>query len=369
MNNTVIIGAPHERRIALLQAALASLKWPPATVVPYTDLLAGTQKLERCITPNSIVRIESAGKCADTNQQFLAAGATRVEAQYAQTTDVDLTNRGVLYSTRQWYLGYCDVLDQIAAQLDTAPPHRLMTSVGAIKQMFDKRQTQAVLAKAGIPIPKRLPVITSYAELRAQMAQHKVSRVFIKPAHGSSASGIVALMTTGTRSKAITTIRPAADGKFYNSRQIQTINNEKAIATLVNYVLGHRAHVEQWLPKASFRQQSCDVRIVVINGKAQHSIVRLSDTPFTNLHLLNNRADIEDLITHIGEETWQAAATTAERAAACFPDAFYVGVDLMFTPQFKRHFVLELNAFGDLLPTVKYNGMDTYTAELSAFTQ
>jgi hypothetical protein len=36
----------------------------------------------------------------------------------------------------------------------------------------------------------------------------------------------------------------------------------------------------------------------------------------------------------------------------------------MFTPKFQRHYVLEVNAFGDLLPDVVHDGEDVYMAEL-----
>ena len=92
--------------------------------------------------------------------------------------------------------------------------------------------------------------------------------------------------------------------------------------------------------------------------------MRLSHTPFTNLHLLNERAPIETLIAQIGMALWRDAQATCERAVACFPDAHYAGVDLLFTTNFHHHYVLELNAFGDLLPTVRVNGMDTYEMAL-----
>lgn len=43
-------------------------------------------------------------------------------------------------------------------------------------------------------------------------------------------------------------------------------------------------------------------------------------------------------------------------------------IDLMFTPSFRRHAILELNAFGDLLPSARHREQDTYTAELTAAT-
>ncbi|MEM7534076.1 MAG: hypothetical protein AAF639_17975 [Chloroflexota bacterium] len=48
-------------------------------------------------------------------------------------------------------------------------------------------------------------------------------------------------------------------------------------------------------------------------------------------------------------------------------DAFYTGIDLLFTPDLRRHYLLELNAFGDLLLRVYRDGMDTYEMQIRHF--
>ena len=66
---------------------------------------------------------------------------------------------------------------------------------------------------------------------------------------------------------------------------------------------------------------------------------------------------------------WEAARRTCEQAAAVFPGSLHVGVDLLVAPGYRRHAVLEGNAFGDLLPGVLSEGMDTYEAEIRAVTK
>ena len=51
----------------------------------------------------------------------------------------------------------------------------------------------------------------------------------------------------------------------------------------------------------------------------------------------------------------------AERAAACFPDALYAGVDILLSNR-KRPLVGEINAFGDLLPNLRHRGDTAYEA-------
>jgi hypothetical protein len=43
-----------------------------------------------------------------------------------------------------------------------------------------------------------------------------------------------------------------------------------------------------------------------------------------------------------------------------------IGLDILFTPGFRQHFLLEVNAFGDLLPRVMCAGKNTYEAQIDA---
>jgi hypothetical protein len=44
-----------------------------------------------------------------------------------------------------------------------------------------------------------------------------------------------------------------------------------------------------------------------------------------------------------------------------------VAVDLLISPCFRKFAVAEVNAFGDLLPRLEHEGLDTYGAEISAW--
>lgn len=57
---------------------------------------------------------------------------------------------------------------------------------------------------------------------------------------------------------------------------------------------------------------------------------------------------------------------TCEAAAAVFPNSLYCGIDLLVYPDLQRHSIIEINAFGDLIPGTTYQGMDTYTSEVKA---
>jgi hypothetical protein len=278
-------------------------------------------------------------------------------------------DRGRILPSRQWYLGFCRLLRLIERQLAGCSEHRLMNSPDEIAVMFDKPCCHERLARAGVPVPPGLGVVRSFDGLIERMGQTGCRRVFLKLAHGSSASGVVAYQTDGRRHHAQTTVEPVQrEGELhlYNSRRIRVYQDPREIAELVDALCRHRVHVEQWLPKAGLQNRALDLRVVVIAGQARHTVVRLSRTPMTNLHLLNARGDLEALQDRMGPEAWDAARRTCERAMGCFPGSLYAGIDLAVASGYRRHAVLELNAFGDLLPDLLCDGLDTYAAEALA---
>ena len=71
-------------------------------------------------------------------------------------------------------------------------------------------------------------------------------------------------------------------------------------------------------------------------------------------------------IARAGDDVWEEVMDACVRAAGCFAQSRHVGADVMLTADFQRHAVLELNAFGDLLPGITHEGEDTYAAEARA---
>ena len=214
-----------------------------------------------------------------------------------------------------------------------------------------------------------LGMVRSFAELLARMEATGLRRVFVKLACGSSASGVVAFRTGGARLQAITTVeleRRDGELRLYNSRRLRTYETAADIVPLIDALCREGVQVEEWVPKAAFEGEVFDLRVLVIGGEVCHVMPRLSRQPMTNLHLLNRRGDLERLRSEVPPECWVAALETARRAAGLFPRCLHVGVDLLLTPSFRRHAVLEANAFGDLLPGALCNGLSTYEAELVA---
>jgi hypothetical protein len=367
----VVVGHPAHKRVTLFQEALARRGLPPARVVAWRDLLTGREHLRDVAGTGAVVRIESPGQDFEVEKLLLALGAAEEEREDTAATSLSADealrlapDRGRILCPRQWYRGFRAALRRLAGE-----PGVRWTSVPAdIVTLFDKRRCHHLCAAAGLPVPVGLGPVRSFAELLVRMEETGLRRVFVKLACGSSASGVVAFRTAGPRLQAITTVeldRRAGALRLYNSRRIRTYESADDVAPLLDALCREGVQVEEWVPKAAFDGQTFDLRVLVIGGEVCHIVPRLSRHPMTNLHLLNRRGDAARLQARVPEEYWGAALETCRRVAGLFPGCLHVGVDLLFTPSFRRHAVLEANAFGDLLPGVLWNGLGTYDAELA----
>lgn len=372
MSGFVLVANPESRRVALFQAALRDLGLPTARLVAWADLLAGRADLTETVRAGDVVRIESPGKEFAVERALLALGADqpddpryeRLDRASVETLSFD---KGAILFPRQWFLGLRAALALVARQLAACPPHRLMAAPDDILVMFDKRDCHARLLAAGVPVARALGPVRSYDELLDAMGRERCPRVFVKLAHGSSASGVVALQVGGGRQQATTTVELARSGdetRLYNSRRLRTYTDPGQIAQIVDALCRHGVHVEQWLPKAGIDGRTFDLRVVVIGGRPRHTVARLSRGPMTNLHLLNARGELGPIVERMGHESWAAARRSCEAALACFPASLYAGIDLLIGTDFRHHAILELNAFGDLLPGLLWEGEDTYTSEI-----
>lgn len=70
-----------------------------------------------------------------------------------------------------------------------------MNAPKEIAIMFDKRLTHFSLAKKNIPVPRAFYSIGNYEELVQVMTSEDIKRAFVKLSNGSSASGVVVVVT------------------------------------------------------------------------------------------------------------------------------------------------------------------------------
>jgi hypothetical protein len=354
-----VLGTPGDRRTELFAAACRRLGLDAPRLVRWTD--AATLHGDLAIAPGSLMRIDSPGEDAQVDALLRGPG------------DPARVGGGA-----RWYASFIAALERVAAAGGRAGAS-LLNDVDEIAVMCDKRRCHARLQSAGVPVPEALPPVHSYAELRERMAEARVHRVFVKPAHGSSASGVVALQTApGGRIRATTSAAPARaraghpDPGYFNSLRVRTYETESEVVRLIDALAPDGLHVERWLPKAALDGRVLDLRVVVIAGEPSHVVVRTSRSPMTNLHLGGSRGDVDAVREAFGEPGWARALDACARTAACFPRSLMVGVDLLVQIGWRRYAVGEVNAFGDLLPGItglpgtRFEGLDTYTAQVTA---
>ncbi|MFJ5897103.1 STM4014 family protein [Streptomyces sp. NPDC093064] len=352
-----VVGNPENRRTTMFADAVHAAGHPAPRVLAWRDVLRGRY----AFTPGELVRIDSPGENAEVDRLLRDTDdPTRVEGTALWHRRFTAAVRDVTAAARR------------AGAATTADPEDVAV-------MFDKRLCHARLAAAGVPVPPALagPIggWSGRDGLREQLKAARISRAFVKPAHGSSASGVVALTVAGPgRVRATTSVETTADGCLHNSLRVRHYTSETEVAALVDALVPDGIHVERWLPKASQGGRAADLRVVVVAGRATHAVVRTSRHPMTNLHLGGARGDLDAARAAIraagGDFT--DVLKVAERAAACFPGTLCVGVDILPATGWRRFTVGEVNAFGDLLPRLTglpgsgAEGLDTYAAQVAA---
>ncbi len=371
----VILANPAgDRRWQLLKTALRGLGLPEPVLIPYEAILSGQVCLRETLHPGDIFRIDSPGRDFAVERALLLRGASIPEEEKAAYHRLPPKivrglqfDKGLILPSRQWYLGFRSLLEELQEKVATVPGLTLMNTPNEIAAMFDKRRCHEMMCRAGVRVPPALPPIQNFDHLLSEMDRQSMSRVFIKLAHGSSAAGAVAFHKAGHRMRAITTgeiVRENGRLKLYATRRIRTLFDPQEIQALVDALCQHRVHVERWLPKATLGERVFDLRVVVIAGEADHVVVRTSRSPMTNLHLLNKRGNWAAVQARMGPDTWQKAQRMCLAAKALFPKSLYAGVDLLVSPDYRSMAILEINAFGDLLPGITHQGQDTYTKEI-----
>ncbi|MGW7230353.1 STM4014 family protein [Streptomyces cyaneofuscatus] len=354
-----VVGNPENRRVTFFREAVRAAGLEPARVVSWLQVLRGEAEFQ----PGETVRIDSPGEDAEVERLLRGVDdPTRVEG------------------SARWYAGFLSAVGEVTRAASAAGA-KVLTSPGDIAALFDKRLCHALLEGAEVPVPAsptsgpQAAEVRGWSDVRALLREHRMPRAFVKLAHGSSASGVLAVETAGPgRVRASTSVERDAQGRLFNSLRVRRYTTEAEVGALVDALAPDGLHIERWLPKASQRGRAADLRIVVVGGRATHAVVRTSLSPMTNLHLGGARGDLDEVraaVSAVGG-CWREALAICERAADCFPGTLCVGVDLLPAAGWRRFAVGEVNAFGDLLPGLTglpgsgAEGLDTYAAQVAA---
>ena len=199
------------------------------------------------------------------------------------------------------------------------------------------------------------------------MNSRQSRRVFVKLNYGSSASGIAALEQnpkTGNYQLFTTMEHVVENGvdRFYNNLKIRRTQTLREITCLLDFLFREGAHVEQWIPKATYQGFAYDLRAVAIGHHANHIIARLSKSPFTNLHLGNRRMRPDEI--GLKPEQLDAIQQVAITGLQTFKQTTYAGFDIILPANSNRPLILEVNAFGDQINNLRFNQQTICEAQI-----
>jgi glutathione synthase/RimK-type ligase-like ATP-grasp enzyme len=351
----VLIANPATKRCETYQRELL-LFWasrgvtPEVIVVPWADVVPRDGNLDDLPSFDhfAMVRLESPGKDERVTRLLLEAGARDDPAEPPCDWRSLEIPKGLLLRPGLYYRGFHRVLRGLARAF-AARSHLAPTACPlAVAKMFDKTATVAKLHIAGVPVPNWLE---DPRDVFAEMANGDGGRgwrtIYLKLNTGSSATGIIALRSEAGQLHGTTTLAEIG-GRFFNSRRLLHLT-DASLERAVAFLLREGAFAQQGIPMAQIDGQNFDVRVVCVHGRPVASIFRLSSGPMTNLQLGGRRGNYGACRAAIPTRDWLDALDHCADAAGCF-DSVIAGVDLVFERGFGRHFVLEVNAFGDFFP-------------------
>jgi hypothetical protein len=262
---------------------------------------------------------------------------------------------GELAYMHWWYAGFMAALARLEHRLEGL---RLFTPIKQIAQMCDKLACQRHLGNNNIDVPALLGEVTSLEAFEAQYPADEAPAVFIKSRYGSSAAGVLALRRhCDGRMRAYSSARLASDGALYSHLKISAYSRREEVRALVAALAVQGAYAERWIakPRAPVAPNAnYDLRVVAFCGRPRQRVARISRSPMTNLHLGNRRS-----APHwFGAQQVEALERAVSQAASAFTPSLSIGFDVVL--QASRAYVLEANAFGDLLPGLQFEGAGTF---------
>ncbi|EDQ6483805.1 STM4014 family protein [Salmonella enterica] len=258
-------------------------------------------------------------------------------------------------------LDYIHFLQNMAAR----PGITWLNHPAGLIHLLDKKRCKRRLLEHGIPTPPLVAEdVKSFAHLTAIMEEKKVASVFIKPSLGSGAAGVIALRRHPDGIKQVLYSAIAISGQqLFNSKKIQQYRQKEDIQLIIDGVLQQENLVELWLPKASVKRKTYDLRIVCLDGEIIWRVVRTSSQPITNLHLQNQAYRFESLELSAAKVT--EIDTLCQNAMRLFPDIRLAGIDVLLTTSLTPY-IIEINGQGDLIYQDAQQNNLIYQAQIRA---
>ena len=346
MSRLVVVGIEGDARSLALHRALKAAR-RDAIFVSWRDALEDTSTLTRNGRVGDLLRVDSPGADPETWHALARLGGSTARLLH-----------GEWRPGRAWFAGLGEALFAI----ERATPHLAPTHPARdILAMTDKLACDAILRAGGVQTPETFTV-ESVSALRDRLRSTARHAVFVKPRWGSSGAGVLAYRWSATREQLITTAR-FSENRVFNDKRLTTYTDRESIDRLLGVVIDDGAIVQRWIPKASVEAGPFDLRVLVIAGRIEHRIARVGRGTITNLHIDASRLDADRALASFDARARERLEVECRKAAACFPRHAAIGIDVMLDPR-GRPFVLECNAWGDHLPRLTSNGLDTYEAQV-----
>lgn len=350
----LLLGNPENRRVTLFQEALSRAALPPAEVCSWLQYLdAGRLPFA---PGRAVVRIDSWGENFEVARRFFARAGVRDEL---------VERRGEVFEPKRMHDGCRAVLEELGAELAARPSWELLNLPSEIDELFDKRRTSRRYRAEGIPVPEFLEdPPDDPAALLEQLRQHGWTEAFVKLSSGSSAS-CLAHVALRPRGVLVTTSLEWDAPRWFNTLKVRRLQRPADVDRALGYILSQGAQVERGVPKARLGDAFFDLRVLCIEREPRFVVVRQSALPITNLHLGGVRGDLAEVKARMPDDAWDRAMETCRRVAGLYR-SLHLGIDLLIEEDFVGHRVLEVNAFGDLLPNLLVDGRSVWDWEVEA---
>lgn len=348
----IVVGHASHRRVTSFVDAVHREGAGDVTVVPWARVVDDVNWYTTLPERPTFLRIESTGEDEATQRAMLALGGHPV---------ADLPF-GAFVPPGPSHRGFLILLDRIEAALQARPQWTPLATPEGIRLVFDKRSFHEACETWGVSVPPSLSA-NSRADLDLRMAERDWDAVFVKIRTGSSAVGL-GRYTRLPRPTFLTTVAVTRDG-WFNSRKLHRYTAPAALDRVVNELMSHGVHIERAIAKAQLDGANFDCRALWVGDAVPFVVVRQNHHPITNLHLGGWRGDLSAFLARCPARTWQAALADVTRIAENY-GGLHLGCDVMFTEDFSQHYIVEANAFGDLLPRLEREGRDVYATEVAS---
>ncbi|MDO4167922.1 MAG: STM4014 family protein [Eubacteriales bacterium] len=243
---------------------------------------------------------------------------------------------------------------------------RFLNSPQAILTALDKGTCKQMLMEHGIPTTRSLcgkRIYKDIDQLHRIMCREHTYSVFLKPVDHSGAAGIVAYRWNPQReiSHAYTSV--CLEGNhLVHTKRIRHLTGQEQIEPILRQLLKGEILVEKWYPKAEYRGNKYDLRVVWQFGRSAYMVGRQSKYPITNLDLNNHALPLECL--QLSGTTLQEIRQLCDDTMACFADMSVAGIDVMLDKNTCKPRVIEVNGQGDLLHQDIYQENQIYREQV-----